>query len=134
MTALSRPGVALAGDRVEHEVEQTHEQIGDPEQHRVCSERAWDGEGNDEHRSHPREHARPDSALLGLKGVREPDIARPRPPERGEHEQPAADSRPGGVARHELRHLRDGVDEDKVEEELEGSDPVFAFGPWIVHP
>jgi hypothetical protein len=30
--------------------------------------------------------------------------------------------------------LRDGVDEDKVEEELEGGDPVFAFGLLIVHP
>jgi hypothetical protein len=115
-------------------VEKTHDQVGDPEQHCVCSECVRDGEGDDEHRSHPREHARPDPALLGLERVREPGIARPRPPQHGEHEQPAADSPPGWVVRHELRHLRDGVDEDEVEEELEGSDPVFAFGLWIVHP
>ena len=51
--------IVLPGDRIQQDVEQTHDQVGDPEQHRICSERLRDGDGDDEHRSHRSEHARP---------------------------------------------------------------------------
>ena len=126
--------VSPAGDRVEHEIEQAHEQVGDPEQHRVGSERARDGEGEDEHRSHRTEHASADHALLGLERVREPGIARPRPPDRGEHEQAATDPPLGEVVRHELGHLRDREHHDEIEEELQGGDSLVPLGRLSVHP
>ena len=130
----TKVGVALGGDRVEHEVEQTHEQVGHPEQHRVGTERTRDGEGDDEHRSHRSEHARADLALLRLERVREPRIARPRPPDRGEDEQSVTDPPPGEVVRHELGHLRDREHHDEIEEELQGRDPLLALGRLSVHP
>jgi hypothetical protein len=35
--------------------------------------------------------------------------------------------------RQKARHLRDGEDEDQIEEELQGPDPLFALGLSIVH-
>jgi hypothetical protein len=49
--------VALAGDRIEQEVEQAHEEVREAEQHAVRVERLGDGERDDEHRAHRREHA-----------------------------------------------------------------------------
>ncbi len=121
-------GVALAGDRKEQQLEQTHDQIRDPEQDGVCVEGFRDGERDDEHRSHRREHARAHRPLLGLERVRQPGIAGPRPPERREDEQPAADPVPRRVVRHEQRDLRDRVDEDEIEEELERGDPLLTLG------
>ena len=90
-------GVALAGDRVEPEVEQANDQIRDPEQHRVGVECLGDGEGDDEHRRHGREHARAHNSFLGLERVRQPGVTRPRPPERGQDEQPLAEPVPRWV-------------------------------------
>lgn len=73
------------------------------------------------------EHARTHKSFFGLERVREPGIARPRPPERGQDEQPAAEAVPGGVVRHEEGDLRDGVDEDEIDEELERGDPLLAL-------
>lgn len=64
-----------------------------------CVERSRDGEGDDEHRRHRCEHARAHRSLLGLERVRQPGIARPRPPERGKDERPAADAVPRRVVR-----------------------------------
>ena len=120
--------VALGGERVESEVEQAHEHVGDPEEHGLGAEGAGDGEGDQEHRGHRPEHARPDRARLGLQRVREPGVARPGPPEGGEDEQAAAHPRPGGVVRRELGHLGEGVDEDEVEEVLQRGDPLLPLG------
>ena len=120
--------VALGGERVEPEVEQAHEHVGDPEEHGLGAEGAGDGEGDQEHRGHRPEHARPDRARLGLQRVREPGVARPGPPQGGEDEQAAAHPRPGGVVRHELGHLGEGVDEDEVEEVLQRGDPLLPLG------
>ena len=35
--------------------------------------------------------------------------------------------------REEARHLRDGEDDNEIEEELQGRDPLFALGLSIVH-
>jgi hypothetical protein len=116
------------GDRIETEVEQTYEQEGSPEKDRVRSERAGDGDSRDEHGDHRPEHPRPDHSLLGLEDVREPRVARPRPPERREHEQPMTNPNPREVVRHQLGHLRKGVDEDEIEEEFERCHPLLSLG------
>ena len=123
-----KPWVVPTGDRIEPEVEQTYQQEGGPEKDRVRSERAGDGDGRDEHGDHRPEHTRPDHTLLGLEDVREPCVARPRPPERGEHEQSMTDPDPREVVGHQLGHLREGVDEDEIEEELERCHPLLSLG------
>ena len=45
--------------------------------------------------------------LLGLERVRQPGVARPGPPQRRQDEQPAAESLPRRVVRHERGDLRD---------------------------
>ena len=127
-------GIAPAGDRVEHEIEQQHDQVGDPEQHRVRTERARYGERDDEHRGHRAEHARAHRPLLRLERVGEPGVARPRPPDRREGEETAPESPPGEVVRHELGDLREGEHHDEIEEELQRGDPLLALGPSSVHP
>ena len=117
----------LAGDRVELEVEQTHDEVRDPEEDAVRTERFRDGERDDEHGRHRREHARAHRSLLGLERVGQPRVGCPRPPERGQYDQPLPEPVPRGVVRHEQGDLRDGEDEDEVEEELERSDPLLAL-------
>ena len=120
--------IPLAGDRVEQEVEQAHGEVGDAEQHGVRVERLRDGEGDDQHRRHRSEHPRPYRPSFGLERVREPCVPGPRPPERREDQHPLADPPPGEIVGHEQRDLRDRVDEDQVEEELERGDPLLALG------
>ena len=90
-------GVALGRDRVEPDVEQAHDQERDPEQHSVGVERLRDGEGDDEHRRHRREHAGAHGPFLGLERVRQPGVTRPGPPERGQDEESAAEPGPRRV-------------------------------------
>src|SRR5262249_18320043 len=66
-----------------------------------------------------------DESLLGIEIVREPGVARPRPPERGEHEHAVPDPRPGRGVGKERRDLREREDEDEVEEELARRDAVL---------
>ena len=120
--------VALPGERVQLEVDETHDQVRDAEEDAVRVERFGDGEGDDEHCGHRREHPRAHRPFLRLERVRQPGIARPGPPERGKDEEPLAERPPLGVVRHEQGDLRDGEDEDEVEEELERGDPLLALG------
>lgn len=125
--------VSLARDRVEHEVEKADGEVREPEQHAVGVEGLRDGERDEQHGAHRPEHGQAHGALLGVERVGEPGVRRPRPPERGEDEQPAAEPLPGGVGRHEAGDLRDGEDEDEVEEELERSDALLALSVVVLH-
>ena len=58
----------------------------------------------------------------------EPGVARPRPPQRRQDEQPAAEPLPRRVFRHEGGDLREAEDEDEVEEQLERGYPLLTRG------
>jgi hypothetical protein len=109
-------------------MEKTDDQVRDSEQHGVRVERLGDGERNDKHCSHGREHACAHNSFLGLERVRQPGVTRPRPPERGQDEQSAAEPVPRWVIGHEPGDLRDREDEDEIEEELERGDPLLTLG------
>ena len=76
-------------------------------------------ERGDEHRLCGDEKRAANGAFVGVDGVRQPGIAGPRPPQRGEDEQ-STRQRPLRRMRHELRrHLCESEGEDEVEEQLE---------------
>ena len=74
-----------------------------------------------------------DDTLLGVNGVRQPCVGRPRPPERGEHEYPAADPCERRVVGEQRRDLREREHEDEVEEELPRRDAVLVFDGRDAH-
>ena len=114
-------------------MEQTDDQVGDAEISAVRAERTGDREGDDEHRRDRREHRDPHGVSLGVQGVRQPGVPRPGPPERAEEEQPSEETSPGRVVREEARYLREGGDEDEIEEELEGRDPLTVLRRPVGH-
>ena len=76
----------------------------------------------------------PDGAFLGIEGVRQPGVRRPGPPQRAEQQQAPQETVPGRISREEPGDLRDGEDEDEVEEQLEWRDPLVALDRANVHP
>ncbi len=122
---VAEVGVVPADDRVEDEMDRPDEEVREPEEDGVVSEGARNRERDEEHRAHGGEHREPDTALVDVQRAREPRVAGPRPPERGEHEHAAEDAAPGGVVHEQARDLREREHERKVEEELERGDPVL---------
>jgi hypothetical protein len=106
-------------------VEGAHNEIGDAEGDPVTAEGARRCKRHHEHRG---EHGEPDGAFLGIEGIRQPRIRRPGPPQHAEQQQGPHEATPRRAAREEGGHLGDGEDDDKVEEELEGRDPLFVLG------
>ncbi len=101
------------------------ERVGAGEEERVVAEDVRHGERRDQHRTHRGEHRDPNRSLLRVDRVRQPGVGGPRPPEDAEDEDPSHQPRPGGVLDDEPGHLCDREDEDEVEEELEGRDPLL---------
>ena len=110
-----------------------HDRVGARERQRVVVERARHGERGHDHRRHCGEDHDPHGALLGIDDAREPRVARPRPPEHREDEEPAYEASPVGVVGHQSRALGDRKHEDEVEEELERRHPLF-LAPCRRHP
>ena len=90
-------------------------------------------ERGDEHRRHRHEHRREHPVLPGVDRVRQPRIGRPRPPERGEDQEPLPEPAPGRIVQQHPRHLREREDEDEVEEQLERSDPMLNLERLLAH-
>ena len=90
-------------------------------------------EGHDQHRGRRGEHDQSNAALFGVEGVRQPGIGGPRPPQRGKQEPAPQQPFPALVRGEEPGHLRDGEDEDEVEEQLERRDPLLALDRTNVH-
>jgi hypothetical protein len=125
--------IAARDDRVGPEMQHPHRQVGDPEDHPVVAERARHGQRRDEHRAHGRQQHDAHGALVGPRGVAQPHVGLPRPPQRGEDGEPLDEARPRRVGRDEPRDLRDREDEDEVEEELERRDLLLDVDGLVLH-
>ena len=125
--------VAARSQRVEREIHDIHDQEGDSEHDTFVAERLGDGQRSDEHRRHRNHDRAPDRALIGIDGVRQPGVRRPRPPERAENQEPVPDAGPRRVVREHGRDLREREDEDEVEEELERRDALFSLDVLFAH-
>ena len=112
-------------------MQQADKEVRDAEEHGVVAERARDGEGGAEHRAHRAENRQPDATFVDVRRARQPGVGSPRPPERGEDEQPAQHSTPRRVVHEQARDLRDREHEDQVEEELERGDLMLGVGRAI---
>ena len=99
-----------------------HHAVGDGEAEGAVTERLRDTERDDEQTGHRDEHHEANPAFLGLDQAREPRVADPRPPDHREREQPATDSRPVRLGRHQRIALGEAEHEDEIEEELERLD------------
>ena len=113
--------VAATRDGEQHEMEYSHDEIRDAEEHPITAEGAPRCEGHDQHRRDRGEHRQSDGTFLGVEGIRQPSIRRPQPPEHAEQQQSPQETAPRRVVREEARHLRDGEDEDEVEEQFQGA-------------
>jgi len=109
------------------------EECGSEEQ-AVIAEHTGHRERRKKHRNQGDEKCGADEALLGVDGVRQPGVGRPRPPERAEHEHAATDPRERRVVSEQGRHLREREHEDEVEEELSRRDAVLLFDCGRRHP
>jgi hypothetical protein len=107
---------------------------GRSEEHAVIPEHAWHRERRDEHRDQRNEKGGADEAFLGVDGVRQPGVGRPRLPERAQHEHSATDPRERRLLRQQGRHLRKREHENKVEEELPRRDAVLLHNCRRGHP
>jgi hypothetical protein len=83
--------VTAAGERVERQMHGDDDEECGAEEHAVVAEHTRYRERRDEHRDQRDEQCGADESLLGVDGVRQPGVGRPRPPERPEHEHAAAD-------------------------------------------
>ena len=92
-------GIAATRIRVQHQMEHAEQQIADAEKECIVAERAGDGERNPGHRRRRGEHRQTDAALVDVEGAREPRVARPAPPDRGQHEYGSQHAVPGRVVR-----------------------------------
>jgi hypothetical protein len=119
------PGV-LAGEYVQRQVQDHHDQVREAERHAGVAERARHGQRSHERGRHPAEHDEPRRPLAGRHRVRQPGVAAPRPPQRREHQH--AVEQPAGVVvvRDQPGDLRDGEHEHQVEEQLERRDADLA--------
>ena len=113
--------IAVVADavHVHHEVQDAHGEVRDREPSPVAPKRRAPRA--------PRRTSSPDASrsatrpigVLQVDGVRHPRERRPRPPDHPQHERRAREAAGARVADDQVGDLRDGVDEDEVEEELE---------------
>jgi hypothetical protein len=95
------------------------------EEHAVVAKHTRHRECREEHRDQRDEQCGADEALLGIDGVRQPGVGRPRPPERTQHEHAATDSHERRVVGKQRCYLREREHDDQVEEELSRRDAVL---------
>jgi hypothetical protein len=91
--------VPARSECVERELHDVHDQERDAEDDAVTAERVGDGKRSDEHRSHRNQHRPPDRAHIGVDRVGQPCVGRPRPPERGEDQEPVPEPTPRRIIR-----------------------------------
>jgi len=106
---------------------------GDAEDQPVLTKCFRDGKSADEHRRDRDQHHAEDEPILGVDGVRQPGVARPRPPEGAQDQDAAADPAPRRILVEEGRHLGEPEDEHQVEEELERCDPMLGLDETLAH-
>ena len=125
--------VVACSERIQRELHDVHDQESDSEHDTVTAERVGDGQCGDEHRRHRKQHRPPDRTHFRIDRVRQPGVGGPRPPERGEDQEPVPEPAPRRIVRQHGRHLREREDEDEVEEQLERRDPLLALGVLFAH-
>jgi hypothetical protein len=113
---------------IERDVRRTNDEEGRAEEYAVVAEHMRYHESRDEHRDQRDQQRGSDDADLGIDGVRQGGVRRPRPPERGEDEHAVPDPRERRIVRKQLSHLREREDENEVEEELARRDAVLLGG------
>ncbi len=127
-----------SGQRVEGDLRQPHQAVGDREAEPAVAECLRDAEGDDEQASRRGQHHEPNRAFLWLDQARQPGETDPRPPQHRQHEHPSADPRPTRLGRHQRGALREPEHEDQVEEQLERLDGLplaeLQAEPWRMFP
>ena len=98
--------------------------VGHGQREAQIAECLWDAQRGHEQRRHRGEQDEADAALLGVDHAGQPRVPDPRPPQQAQHDETLADATPCRIVRHQRRALRDGEDEDEVEEQLERTDPL----------
>ena len=126
-------GFGTGRERVQRKVHDRHDQKCHTEEDAVVTERLGHGERGDEHRGHGHQHGGQHCVSARIDGVRQPGIRRPRPPDRGEDQQPRPEPRPGRVLRDHGCRLCEREDEDEIEVELERRDPVLTLYGLLTH-
>ena len=126
-------GVAASRQRVQRDVHDLHDEERNPEDDAVAPERVRDGQRGDEHRAHRDQHRSGHRAHTRVDRVRQPRVACPGPPERGEDEQTVAEPSPRRVVRKQRRDLREPEDEHEVEEELERRNSALVLRVRVAH-
>ena len=117
--------IAARGEREQRAVHDVDDEECNAEQDTVIAERRRDRKRRDEHGRHRHQHRREHKALVGIDRIRQPGVGSPRPPERGEDQQPLPEPTPRRIVQQHPRDLRERQDEDEVEEKLERSDAVY---------
>ena len=123
--------IVLRGTEVGDQVQQAHGEVAADEQQRSeepagpVRECFGDGQRQQEGDRHRAEHGQPRDAVVDVDRVAQPGETAPAPPEDGEHRHALADPEQAQVVGHQLGGLGDGVDENKVEEQLDGGDAVI---------
>lgn len=83
--------------------------------------------------AHGAEHGQAHGALFGVERVRQPRVPSPRPPQGAEEHEGLEHATPRRVGGKEAGDLGDGEDEDQIEEQLEGCNPLFGFDLLFTH-
>src|SRR3954451_526644 len=113
---------------VQHDMQHAYDEVrGDKQQH-FAVERVRDRERNQEARACRCEYAAANDPVVDAHVVGQPREADPGVPDRREHDAGAREPFRRGIRADEMRHLRDGVDEDEVEQKLDRCRPLLADG------
>ena len=115
-----------------------HREVGEPECEPRAGECLRDRQRQHEVRGHSAEQQQAPAGAIGRDGVREPRVAGVHPPDHAEHQSHLREAAQVGVQHEHARQLRDGEDEDEVEEQLERRDalrvvhdPIVAFSSGL---
>lgn len=115
-------------------MEDTRDEVRDAKGYAGGAERVGYRERHNEHRGDRPEHGEPDGSLFRVEGVRQPGVGGPRPPQHAKKHQAPEETTPSRIVGKEPRDLRDGENDNEVEEQLEGRYSSFASDVSIIHP
>ena len=110
-----------------------HDQKRQSENEAMSAEGFRDCERGDKQRRGCDKHHRQHDPVIRVDRVRQPRIARPRPPQDRHNEQPATEPTPRRIIHQQGRHLREREHEHEVEEELGRRHPVVQLGVKLGH-
>lgn len=111
--------VVACGKDHQREVQHTEDDVCDGEGEPVRAEHPWEGEEHDLHRRDDHQHHDPGDVVFRVEPVGETGVARPRPPQDGEHQQDAPQADPRRIAIEQPGHSRERENEHGVDEQLE---------------